>query len=95
MADDRDIFYVRVLSFQGELRREWHEKVQEDKRWRVEIMYNFDDLYQYTAYWLSLYLGIIMQLFDTVVDFYLFYNVPVANMSSKPSMKSILHSSDR
>ena len=58
-------------------------------------MYNFDDLYQYTAYWLSLYLGIIMQLFDTVVDFYLFYNVPVANMSPKPSMKSILHSKDR
>lgn len=95
MADDRDFIYVRVLSFQRESRREWHEKVQEDKRWRVEIMYNFDELYQYTAYWLSLYLGIIMQLFDTVVDFYLFYNVPVANMSPKPSMKSILHSSDR
>ena len=60
MADDRDFIYVRVLSFQRESRREWHEKVQEDERWRVEIMYNFDDLYQYTAYCLSLYLGIIM-----------------------------------
>ena len=41
---------------------------------RIKLIYNFDDVYQYTAHWLLLYQGILMQLFYPIVDFYLFYD---------------------
>ena len=40
-------------------------------------MYNFDDMYQYTAHWLLLFEGVIMQFSSAIVDFYLFYDGPV------------------
>ena len=41
---------------------------------RDTIMYNIDDVYQCTAYWLLLYQRIMMQLFSAIVDIYLFYD---------------------
>ena len=38
-------------------------------------MYNFDDEYQYTAYWFLLYeMAIIMYLSSAIDDFYSFYD---------------------
>ena len=31
-------------------------------------MYNFDDMYQYTAHWFLMYEEVIMQLFSAIVD---------------------------
>ena len=35
-------------------------------------MYNFDDMYQYTAHWFLLFEGVIMQFSSAIVDFYFY-----------------------
>ena len=50
------------------------EEGMEKGTWMVNFYYNFDDVYQYTAHWLLLYEGIMMQLPSTIVDFYLLYD---------------------
>ena len=39
-------------------------------------MYNFDDLYQYAALYLLLYLGVMMQSSSGIIDFLFLYYQP-------------------
>ena len=52
-------------------------------------MYNFDDMYQFTLYWLLLYSGVIMQPSSAIYiyDVYFFRDGSVDNRNIGPSDK--------
>lgn len=48
----------------------WKRTRKQGEQWEgLNLVFNIDDIYQYTTGWLLLYLGVIMQLFYAIVDF--------------------------